>query len=509
MNERIPWIAFSITLIGVVLCVGIAGLLFVAAAYNQQYQGCIYPGVSVYGVDLGGLSVDEATAVLQSSLPAPTSLSLTLRDGERVWNHLWSDLGLHADPAATANLAYQVGREGSIGQQYAERAEALLTGAPLSPVVVLPEPAQAVQALEALAPQVAVPPTNAGLVFDGATPVPVAAQIGHQLDVEGTVAALPHALSAGQDGLVLDLLTDQVEPPIGNPGAAMGHAQTLLATPFVLTADDPLTGFQATWQVDPESVGAWLLAQPAEEGEPRLLLTAQEDAIHLYLEDLGSQLTADIAIDADETAQAIRMAIENQTNQALVDLIHPSHTYTVQPGDTLISVAFAHGFPVWQLLEANPTIEPGELRPGQEITIPSIDVLFPYPLITDRHILVDISDLRLTAYEADTLVYDFPCSTGIDSSPTLPGTFQILSKEENAYASSWDLWMPHFMGVYQSGPDFTNGIHGLPTLSSGAILWGGYLGNDRISYGCIVIGLEEAAMLYEWTELGTLIVIQE
>jgi lipoprotein-anchoring transpeptidase ErfK/SrfK len=179
----------------------------------------------------------------------------------------------------------------------------------------------------------------------------------------------------------------------------------------------------------------------------------------------------------------------------------------VQPGDTLMSVARGHGFPVWRLTEANPGIEPGELRPGQQILIPSVDVLFPLPPITGRRIVIDISDQHVSAYEGETPVFDFVCSTGIASSPTITGTFQVLSKEEEAYASSWDLWMPHFIGIYRSGPDFTNGIHALPTLSSGVRLWEGYLGRP-VSYGCIVIGLDEAAALYDWAELGTLVVIQ-
>jgi lipoprotein-anchoring transpeptidase ErfK/SrfK len=161
------------------------------------------------------------------------------------------------------------------------------------------------------------------------------------------------------------------------------------------------------------------------------------------------------------------------------------------------------------LVETNPDIDTSALHPGQEIAIPSIDILFPYPLITEQRIVVDISDLHLYAYEGEALIYDFPCSTGIDSSPTIPGTFQILSKEENAYASSWDLWMPHFMGVYHSGPDFTNGIHGLPTRGDNILVWKGSLGVERVSFGCIVIGLDEAAMLYDWAELGTLMTIQE
>jgi lipoprotein-anchoring transpeptidase ErfK/SrfK len=171
-------------------------------------------------------------------------------------------------------------------------------------------------------------------------------------------------------------------------------------------------------------------------------------------------------------------------------------------------VARGHGFPVWRLTEANPGIEPGELRPGQQILIPSVDVLFPLPPVTGRRIVIDISDQHLSAYEGETPVFDFVCSTGIASSPTITGTFQVLSKEEEAYASSWDLWMPHFIGIYRSGPDFTNGIHALPTLSSGVRLWEGYLGRP-VSYGCIVIGLDEAAALYDWAELGTLVVIQD
>jgi lipoprotein-anchoring transpeptidase ErfK/SrfK len=208
------------------------------------------------------------------------------------------------------------------------------------------------------------------------------------------------------------------------------------------------------------------------------------------------------------TLSAVRTAVEAGQSRAAVEVAHLPHTYIVQPGDTLMSVARAHGFPVWRLTEANPGMEPGELRPEQQIVIPSVDVLFPLPLIPDRRIVVDISDQQLRAYEGQTLIYDFVCSTGIDSSPTLTGTFQILSKEEEAYASSWDLWMPHFMGIYRSGPDFTNGIHALPTLSSGARLWEGYLGRP-VSYGCIVLGLDEAAALYEWAALGTLVVIEK
>ncbi len=508
MNSRTPWFVFAGILILVLLLIGVGSLALVARAYDQRYADHIYPGVSVYGVDVGSMAVDEAIAALQAALPDPATLTLTLSDGERTWTRTWADLGIRLDPAATAQLAYQVGREGMLQEQRSVQLQALVGGHPIPPVIILPDPAQAAAALEALAPEVAVPPVNASLAISPESITPLPAQAGRELDIEATVAALSHAIRIGPDGLTMDLLTRQVAPAIGNPGPAMAQAQALLAQPLTLVAHDFLTSFNATWSVTPDVIAGWLSTETIEdENGARIVLTVDGGGIRAYLNTLNGQLTTDVvAIDVERTASAIQVALEAGEHQATGTLFHPPRIYTVQPGDTLTSIARTHGFPAWRLVEANPDIDTGDLHPGQEITIPSIDILFPLPLITDRRIVIDISEQHLYAYEGEALVYSFICSTGIESSPTIPGTFQILSKEENAYASSWDLWMPHFMGVYQSGPDFTNGIHGLP-LRNGQQLWWA-LGSPA-SYGCIVLGIEEGAALFEWAELGTLVIIQD
>jgi LysM repeat protein len=509
MKSRTGWFLYASILAIVGLCVGVSGLALASRAYERHYDGRIYPGVSVYGVNLGGLTTEEAATLLQLAFPDPSALSLTLRDGERTWRRSWADLKLRLDPLATADLAYQMGREGPPVQQVAAWLRMLIVGQPISPIVVLPDPAQAAAALWALAPEVAIPPVNATFVIQPEGVIPAPSQAGLELDVEGTIAVLPYAIGVSADGLVMDLLTRPMEPAISDSIFARAQAETVLAHPFTLVADDALTGFSAMWSVEPESVAAWLVAQPVEdENGARLMLTVEQEAVRAYLASLDNPLTSEIALDVEGTISAVQAAVEAVENQATVALAHLPHVYVVQPGDTLTSVAHAHGFPVWRLTGANPGLEPGDLQPGQQITIPSLDVLLPLPLIVDRRIVVDISDQRLYAYEGEALVYDFPCSTGIASSPTIAGTFQVLSKQEEAYASSWDLWMPHFMGIYRTAPDFTNGIHALPILSSGARLWEGYLGRP-VSYGCIVVGVSEAAALYEWAELGTLVVIRE
>jgi len=97
-------------------------------------------------------------------------------------------------------------------------------------------------------------------------------------------------------------------------------------------------------------------------------------------------------------------------------------------------------------------------------------------------------------------------STGIDRSPTQPGVFQVQTHHLEAYASVWDLYMPHFLGIYEAWPGFMNGIHGLPTLSSGQRLWAGNLGRP-VSYGCIILNLEAAEWLFHWAERGVVVEI--
>jgi lipoprotein-anchoring transpeptidase ErfK/SrfK len=112
-------------------------------------------------------------------------------------------------------------------------------------------------------------------------------------------------------------------------------------------------------------------------------------------------------------------------------------------------------------------------------------------------------------YEDGNLKWDWLASTGIQSSPTWPGIYQIISHEPNAYAANWDLWMPNFMGVYRPipGTDFTNGFHGFPTRGASQLLWTNSLGT-RVTYGCILLSNENVQALYEWAEEGVIVEIQ-
>jgi len=122
-----------------------------------------------------------------------------------------------------------------------------------------------------------------------------------------------------------------------------------------------------------------------------------------------------------------------------------------------------------------------------------------------KYILVSISGQHLTAYDNGQLVYSFIASTGMHNSTRI-GTFSVLDKIPNAYGATWNIWMPNWLGIYYSG-SLEDGIHALPILSNGDRLWSGFLGTP-ISYGCVVLGVNESLQLYTWADIGTPVVIQ-
>jgi LysM repeat protein len=190
---------------------------------------------------------------------------------------------------------------------------------------------------------------------------------------------------------------------------------------------------------------------------------------------------------------------------------HAATTHTVQPGETLTAIALRYGITPWTLVQSNALANPAMIFPGQVLSIPRSGSLAPTSASTPagsgggKRILIDLSEQHLYAYQGETLVYSFIASTGMGSG-TRTGTFRVLDKIPNAYASTWNLQMPHWLGIYWAG-SLENGIHALPILSNGQRLWAGYLGTP-VSFGCVILGVEEARMLYGWAVVGMPVVIQ-
>jgi LysM repeat protein len=187
-------------------------------------------------------------------------------------------------------------------------------------------------------------------------------------------------------------------------------------------------------------------------------------------------------------------------------------TYTVHAGDTLSAIAQRYSTTAFELARLNGINSPSSIFVGQVLHLPIRPTPTPAPTATvptytgAKRILVNLTQQHLYAYQGDSLVYSFVCSSGAAPYYTRTGTFAVQSKIPNAYGGTWGIWMPHWLGIYWAGAS-ENGIHALPILANGQTLWAGYLGRP-VSYGCIVLGTYNARLLYDWADMGTPVTIR-
>jgi LysM repeat protein len=183
-----------------------------------------------------------------------------------------------------------------------------------------------------------------------------------------------------------------------------------------------------------------------------------------------------------------------------------TQVYTVRRGDTLAAIAYRYGTTVWAIASANGLANPNYIYPGQTLRIAAgSPAAAPAPVTgvspTGRRIVIDLSEQRLYVYQNGQLLWNWVVSTGRPGQETAVGHYQVLNKLPNAYAYTWGLQMPYWLGIYWAG-SLQNGIHALPIQADGQRLWSGYLGTP-VSFGCIILGTQNAQMLYNWATVST------
>ncbi len=542
-NRKRALLLLAAILSAILLLLSIAVLL-----YHRSVKDRIYPGVVITSqgvpnpIDVGGRSVDETAQHLREALPSPETRTIILRASNRTWQVTWAEIGQRYDYGGIAEAAYQVGREGerTKPRELLESLRLRSQGYTVTPHVIPPQPAMIKEVLQPIAEALYRPPMDAQLLLNPNDVVAIPGQEGQALDIEASVAAIEEAAGSAdaQSADAVDLVIVPITPQLAAPEPAASEARAILAAPFILVGDDPLTDYYAEFPAAPAQVVHWLHPIRASQCEYTcksapcgagcravLYLETQSDAVRTWLTDIASQVGTTRTLDVAETLTRTLSALEAGEHQAWASFSHPTYTYTVQPGDAFFDIAYRYGFPQWQLERANPTVDPGVIDVGMVLTIPSIDVLFPHPLVRGKRIEIDLPTQRLYGYEwdysmlknvtttevvttnlatSDTPVFTLSVSSGMSSTPTIAGQFQVLFKEPNAYAQRWALDMPYFMAIYEEREGFHNGIHELPITSYGYQLSSAVLGWPA-SYGCIIVDTGDAEMLYNWAPVGTLV----
>lgn len=495
--HRVEWTAFFL-LTGVFSLALLPVMLLAGVYLLHMSTGRILPTLAISGANLGSLTRAEAEAKLTAAWNQDQVLVVS--DGRRSWQVSPGELGLALDARATVEQAYQVGR----GPDGMNEVFHLLIGQPpaISPQLAF-NPETARTGLEQLAALVNQPAQDAALRFENGQWVAAPAHNGLNLNIEATLqqlAAQPRAILASG---YLPLATQVVAPQVTDAGPLLQRVQAALELPLRIVAYDPISDERIEWQVPREVLAGWLTV---EVNGPELYFGLDGSQLPDFIEQQAGGLGSGRSLDpANLPTQLTALWQSGQPVNLMIR--RDASIYTVEAGDTLTRIGFKAGMPYWKIQEANPGLDLEHLSPGEQLTIPSPNEMLPLPIVMNKRIVVSISEQRMWTYEDGQQRSEYVISTGISRSPTYPGVYQVQTHEENAYASVWDLHMPHFMGIYEGWPGFMNGIHGLPTLSNGAVLWANVLGRPA-SYGCIILNLQDAEDLYNWAEEGVIVEIR-
>ena len=319
-----------------ILLIGVLLLLLAGSVlgFETRYANRIYPGVSIWGTDVGGMRPGAATSRLESHDQLEEPL-VELVGSETSWVVRPGDLGFRIAPTPTLEHAYRLGRELSGAENLLSHLVLLARGADLPPVITYDE-SVARHYLEALAEQIYVPATDASLVFQGTTPIAEPARVGRCLDVDATLSALS-AAAQRLTPVEVDLVVDPVPPAISDAEPARAEAEQLLDGPLTLTIEDPRERDPGPWVIPPEQL-VEMLDVRAQGGE--LAVSLDRSALSLYLEKLAPALVID-PVDArfhfnDSTGQ-LEPITQSQDGRALdVDASADRLVEAVREGDRYV-----------------------------------------------------------------------------------------------------------------------------------------------------------------------------
>jgi vancomycin resistance protein YoaR len=237
----------------------LGAILLWTVSFQLIYAGRIFPGVSVAGVDLSGLSPSDAALKLSQTLSYPNTGKIVLRDGGSVWVVTPAQMGMTFDASSSAQAAYKLGRSGGLFASLDGQLRARSSGAEVSPVILFDQRV-AYQYLQSLATEIDHPVVEASLKVEGTNVVAVPGQTGRSLDVEGTLVFLSAQMQTFRDGEIPLVIREQT-PEIVDVSAQAEVARRVLSEPMRLYIANAVDSDPGPWTYDVQILANMLIVR--------------------------------------------------------------------------------------------------------------------------------------------------------------------------------------------------------------------------------------------------------
>lgn len=206
----------------------------VAVALPARSQGQFYPGASVQGIPVGGMSRSDGEEMLRSAFTPLEDRAVTYTFEDQSWDASLTDLGMIVDYESMLKQAWAQGRDGSVIDRYATLLEQ--GGQHDVPLSVIQDDLKLETFLENIGQQIHIDSENARLVQRGSEIDILADATGRALDLDGARGETIAAVLTGRTSTI-DLKTAPIPPDVTAAAleGAREDAVTLVGEPVIFT----------------------------------------------------------------------------------------------------------------------------------------------------------------------------------------------------------------------------------------------------------------------------------
>jgi vancomycin resistance protein YoaR len=344
---RVPILFISGAILLVLMLTILIGLV------QWYYNGRVMPGVSAYGVDLGGMTADEARAALQNAFTYDDDTVFTFRDGDRFWQLTAGELGVSIDVQESVAKATTAGHSGNFALDMVDQMLIWLNGHSVSPTVSFDQ-RLAVEKLMAVADAINQPPIDATLTIDGTTVTATPSQVGRTVDILATLNHLNDTIANLETGGEVSLVITEQYPRIVDAQAAAQKAQAALSGPLTLRAQDANGQQLGPWTATVDQISRLLKPELVANGNGAFVydVTLDMQVFGGYLRGLAPGLLTtpqNARFEFDEQNGELTVlepgvnGRELNVEQTLVEM----NQAVFQPGSRTVLMAFDYTLPTY------------------------------------------------------------------------------------------------------------------------------------------------------------------
>ncbi len=293
-------------------------------AYQARYADRIYQGVTIQGIEVGGLTPGEARELVTREYGAAAQPLVSLRTAQQAWTISLRDMGGEWDLEPAIWEAWTLGRSGLFLEDMLTRWRLLWQGYRIVPQFTL-DAGPAMQQLRRVARQTERAARGTRFWVSGLEARSQDAKSGRELDIEATQQALEREVrqalghSSWEETLTVERLWRQsvahqgapvaqplpvalvfreLEAPLSEIAGAQERVNLILSAPVTCTfvaqefaPNGDLVRVPWRWVIDQAMLSSWLALKPGEQGAAETEVGLDADQVRAYLNDVADQIS--------------------------------------------------------------------------------------------------------------------------------------------------------------------------------------------------------------------------